>query len=273
MPLTKKIVGFVAVMIGLMMAPNALPAEKVHSLEIGSEISHFAFSQHAQLVKDSGTFYGAYGTYTFKPEDDNWITRLIDVYQIDAHYGVGSLVYKGAGTKYDDTDYQIEPRFLAGKEFSPGWMTVTPYSGFGYRYFFRDGIVETGFIDDTYHYLYLPLGVYLDKEFEGGWKIHANVEYDQLIRGYYSAPFSDLNDSVNTYTDLENTHKKGYGLRTSIQIEKNVGCVNIVLAPYLRYWNIGSSDITYYYSNGTPNAHQETKVIIAEIGLSFGVKF
>ncbi|MBU4511125.1 autotransporter outer membrane beta-barrel domain-containing protein [bacterium] len=257
----------------LMFISSAFASEKVHNFDMGVESSYFIFKQSSDNVKEKGSLSGVFGTYTFKPQIENWLTKVVNVFKIDAHFVYGNPDYKSSGDSTGVKDYLFEPRLLLGKDFLLSRVTVTPYSGFGYRLFFRDGKTEDGFADDKYQYFYLPIGVSAEKEFENGWKIGGLLEYDFLLKGSYAQASSELSNSLNTVTDTKNMLNKGYGIRAAINFGKKVGKVDLTVSPYVHYWNIGKSNTTTYYVNGVPFLYQAGKSSAMELGLSLGMKF
>ncbi len=257
----------------LVFISNAFASDKIHSFAMGTEASYFNFKDSSQGVKEKGMLYGFYGTYTFRPQTENWLTKVINVYKVDGHFDYGTPNYKGDGDSTDVKDYLFEPRLLLGRDFQAGGATVTPYSGLGYRYFFRDGKASDGFADDKYQYVYLPIGLAAEKELQNGWKLGGLLEYDLLLKGYYDQALSDLSDASNKYSDVKNENRSGNGVRAAISIEKKMGGVDLNISPYARYWNIGKSNTATYYVNGAPFTYQDGRNSALELGLSLGIRF
>ncbi len=269
----KRVIASVVVMVCLLFGSFAFAEEKVHSFAMGPEVSFINFKDSSQGVKEKGMLYGIYGIYTFKPQTENWVTRAFNVYKIDAHFDYGTPDYKSDGDRTDVKDYLLEPRLLLGKDFQAGGATVTSYSGLGYRYFFRDGKASNGFADDKYRYIYLPIGLAVEKHLQNGWKLGGLLEYDLLLKGYYDQSLSDLNDPTNKYSDIKNENTSGNGVRAAISFEKKMGRVDLQISPYARCWNIGKSNTATYYVNGAPFTYQDGKTSALEFGLSIGMKF
>ncbi|MBF0595216.1 MAG: autotransporter domain-containing protein [Candidatus Omnitrophica bacterium] len=269
----RRIIVAVIVVGCLLVGSYAFAEEKIHSFAMGTEATYIKFKDSSQAVKEKGMLYGIYGTYTFKPQTENWLTKVINVFKVGAHFDYGTPNYIGDGDRADVKDYLFEPRLLLGKDLQMGGAIVTPYSGFGYRYFFSDGKASTGFADDKYQYLYLPIGFSVVKDLENGWKLGGTLEYDFLLKGYYDQALSDLSDSSFTYTDVKNTYKSGNGVRLAINLEKKAAGIDWIISPYASYWSIGKSDTATYSVNGVPFTYQDGKNSMLELGLRMGMKF
>ncbi|MGB9811966.1 MAG: hypothetical protein ACPLSN_09745, partial [Dictyoglomus turgidum] len=51
--------------------------------------------------------------------------------------------------------------------------------------------------------------------------------------------------SVPGYEDVTNTQKSGYGLRAGAQVEKKFTGWAVSFGPYVKYWKIKDSEVTY----------------------------
>jgi len=129
------------------------------------------------------------------------------------------------------------------------YATLSPYTGFGYRFLYNDlrGASSTGApgYRRESNYYYLPLGVIYRQAFNGQSSLTGMLEYDQLLFG---RQVSRLSDTGLGLSDVTNNQSSGYGLRLGLIYEINAWAIG----PYLYYWNIGQSDTAIVYKNGTP---------------------
>ncbi len=265
---------------------------KEHTFELGQEDF---YSTHKEIGNNkNGVFYGINSAYTFQPLDaENW---PINVFHIDVHGDYGVFDYNdGQGDKLKRiNNYIIEPRTWLGKNFDLGSNDhLTPYVGFGYRWYYED--LKNKITDDEQidglnfqiqsnntqtQYLYVPLGAQLSVSLFDGWRIDMNSEYDFLVWGRvtnYAPNFSV--DSTKIYSPaVNNTLRNGYGIRGSIKIIKEEDSLNYFVEPYVRYWNIRSSNTVSdpFSIDGVPIGSisiQQEKNHTTEIGARVGIEF
>jgi len=104
-----------------------------------------------------------------------------------------------------------------------------------------------------------------------GWSIGAVFEYDYFWKGEQKSHLSDVD---NSYSDLENTQKKGYGLKGSLKLTKHAEKIDFVIEPFIRYWNIERSDMTALrYTDIVIGYGYEPKNTTVESGVNFSAKF
>ena len=154
--------------------------------------------------------------------------------------------YDGAlssGTPYEIEnidDYVIETRLLFGiEELDEDWL-ASLYSGIGYRYLNDDPSFDPYGYERESNYLYVPLGYQLDGSFRNGWSWGTKFEMDILVWGKQYSHMSDIG-----YLDIDNRQHKGYGLRGTVRLRNKNEKRIILIEPFIRYWNIDDSDISY----------------------------
>lgn len=211
-------------------------AADYHTFSLSSEISYIKYREPG-FMQDKGLMYGADGTYTY--QHDNFLFRP------ELRFSYGQVDYKNSGTLENIDDSIVEGRVLFGYEFPVSTnTTLTPYIGLGYRYLNDDPSGRTtsdGSISyrRESNYLYSPIGMELMKPIGDKWSFGATLEYDLFWRGWQK---SRLAAAIHGYSDLENTQRKGYGLRGSLKFLRSCEELDIIIEPFLRYWNIEKSD-------------------------------
>jgi hypothetical protein len=247
--------------------PDTLKRQK-HFFVLAHEISYIKYDEPG-VMEEKGMMYGIFGSYAYR-------NKLM--LKAEGKFAYGQVDYDGAtwgGTPLtikSIPNYMLEFRGLLGYDIAAKAITITPYLGFGYRWL-QDNTQNkslAGYKREA-NYLYLPIGVEAVTILGNGWSLGANVEYDAFLWGKQKSYLSDVDPG---YNDIENKQTSGYGFRGSISIVKKGKRVGFIIEPYVKYWNIGGSDIelvTYY---GSPYDYgQEPKNISTEIGCKLAVMF
>lgn len=249
-------------------------AKKEHTFELGTEISHIEYKE-PDVATEKGMFYGIYGQYEFRPQERNEITTFLDVFHADMHFNFGVVDYNGTGTIDNIDDYMVEPRLWVGKDIALGQTRLTPYFGFGYRWLYdslggnTSSVGALGY-DRQSQYMYLPVGAQYEFSLIQGWHMALNAEYDIFLKGYQDSYLSDVS---NAYPDIKNTQNKGYGIRGSIKITKTMERFNVVVEPYVRYWNIDDSNVATATGGLYTVSGLEPHNTSTEFGARLGVEF
>lgn len=258
---------------------SCFAAQNKHTLELGTETSYIKYEEPG-LMKETGSMYGIIGSYTYRGQ----LVKLPKcMLKAEGRSAWGSLDYTSpiSGGMKNIPDWLIELRGLAGYDFEIGdsfpviW-TITPYSGIGYRYLNDDSsgkyssLGALGYERES-NYIYGPVGLQVIADLKNNWLIGATAEYDIFWWGKQISHLSDVDSGLN---DPKNRQKKGYGIRGSIIVQKKGEKLDLVIEPYIRYWNIRKSkdsDLTYY---GTViDTVYEPKNNSTEVGLKLAVKF
>jgi hypothetical protein len=168
----------------------------------------------------------------------------------DLRYAFGTVDYNsnGTGSASGEPDWYIETRTLVGKDWWVQGMVLSPFTGLGYRFLFNDGRGVTSTGASGYrresNYFYLPLGVSDRFRLTEQSNLETQLEYDYLLSG---RQITRLTDTGLGFSNVTNNQHTGYGLKLSVMYQKN----NWAIGNYLHYWNIGRSDSTILYRNGT----------------------
>ncbi|HEY0525224.1 MAG TPA: hypothetical protein VGD08_17655 [Stellaceae bacterium] len=229
--------------------PAAAPAaaQTRPGFEIGPELYYYRYEE-PDFAKLEGAFAAANGSYTFKGE------RLF--LTLNGIAGAGYLDYSSRGTgSYSGTwNYMGDLRALGGGDFTlRDGLVASPYSGLGYRLLFDNssGTVSSsgarGY-DRLSQYLYLPIGVTFGIA-AASWTLRPNIEFDLLLHGWQTSYLSTADSRLN---DPTNDQNHGYGIRASILAEMPTRFGHLSFGPFVRYWNIRTSDPATITVRGVP---------------------
>lgn len=235
------------------------------NLEIGSETSYIRYKE-PEVMREKGVMNGITGSYSYH----NKI-----MLKAEGKGSWGSVDYRNSGAVNNISDYLLELRGLCGYDLKPSEKhTLTPYLGFGYRYLNDDmaGTVSSkgtkGYKRES-NYFYIPAGLEATADLKNNWSVGITGEYDIFLWGIQKSHLSD----VPGYTDASNDQKNGYGLRSSVKLQKKLRKVDLVIEPFMRYWNIKKSKGTNGSYLGVPNTVWEPKNYSKEIGCKLAVRF
>jgi hypothetical protein len=233
---------FVCTPVAAKSDPNA--ASKMHTIEIGPEISYFTYHE-SDMMKDTGMMYGVSGSYIYRgpfllssKATDTWMLRA------DGRYSAGRVDYDG---HYQDgtpltmnniDDYIWEVRGLLGYDFSNKVARSTPYTGVGYRYLNDDSSSHSAGYERESNYVYIPIGVDILLLSQDPLTLSGIVEFDILASGRQKSHLGDFG-----YGTIKNPQHNGMGFRSSIRLQERKPGLNIGLEPFVRYWNIGNSAV------------------------------
>jgi hypothetical protein len=248
------------------------------SADIGFELYRYSYKEPVFDLEIEGLQYGVFGTYIYRPpEDDPLHLDVLNMYKIDARFAAGPIDYSSVSGEIDKEDnYVFEIRGVTGYDhFFNEQFLVTGYGGFGYRYLNNDsGGRQTTTGDWGYErvsqYFYLPIGVEAVNQISAYWKVVSNLEWDIFLTGKQSSYLSDVSSD---YPDLDNTQRRGYGIRGSLRIVKEGESVNLFLEPFFRYWRIKDSEVSVAYGDDVALAGLEPDNNSTEYGFKLGLQF
>lgn len=150
-----------------------------------------------------------------------------------------------------DSDWFVEGRALAGKDFVGKNLAVSPFTGIGARHLSNGTTGNFNF--RTEDYLYVPLGATLRTKAMAGRVLGLTVEYDHLLRGWNTTRDSLLTGgtvpatsttpafSIGDFTDLSFTQHRGWGLRASASYDVSRSWS---IEPYYVRWRVGDSPVS-----------------------------
>ena len=186
-----------------------------------------------------------------------------------------------------NTDWYLEGRVLAGKDFSGQRWTWSPEAGLGVRHLSNGLAGVSGYRTDNY--LYLPLGLTVRTRVGSQSVLSLNLEYDHLIRGWQTTYQSKLGGgdvpptstapgfTINGFTDISFDQHGGRALRASVRYEMTR---RWSVEPYWIRWNVDDSTVNDATATFTVNditaeeqlGFYEPQNTTNEFGVRFGFK-
>jgi len=247
---------------------------KKHTWEINTETSYIknktmGFSG-IPVLKSHSMMYGGGLSYTYNGALP-LLSPKIDGYMLKIE-GKGSLGKVDNNYVWDDTkEHILEFRGLAGYNFPISEKTsAIPYVGIGYRFLKTN---KTGvYHEDETAYLYSPVGLEINIALEKKLSFGVKLEYDYFLKG-------EIHTNDNTISYSEYRQKEGYGLRGSVKLQKKTNKTDLIIEPFLTYWNIKeseqvpSSTVTTRTLSGSSISMHYPKNNSTEIGIRFAVRF
>ena len=239
---------FVGLM-GLAMCGPSFAAQSelpVDQWEVGPEAYYFQYKEPSFNVKTDGIMYGVAGSYTHH-NYNHWMIKA------DGQAAWGGVDYGStvSGTVNGIDDTMLEGRVVEGYDiYLQEDVIFTPFFGSGYRYLNDDSsgkISSTGAhgYERESNYFYSPVGVEFSSKFEGDWDFGAILEYDLLWIGQQKSHLENVASGLNTVSNDQNS---GYGFRGSVKFQKKGDQFDLLIEPFVRWWNVKDSQesvITY----------------------------
>ncbi|NTV29262.1 MAG: hypothetical protein HGA80_04190 [Candidatus Omnitrophica bacterium] len=273
-------------------------AKKLLSFDMGFETYNYRYEENvegAHFMDLKGVFKGFYAkmAYHLQGIQENSWEELVDQFALEARMAFAKLDYNGGvsdGMGFEAPlsmsgipDMVTEIRATAGRDFTWQGITITPFSGFGFRYLVDDSSdmattidyygspeVVTGYKRKSYYY-YLPVGLTVSKTFANEWHVALTGEFDQLLSGTQKSMIETGNGRV-----LTNRQNRGFGLRGSLRVAKDFRNFGLAVEPFIRYWDIEDSDWapTEVCTPGQPcMGGLEPSNTTKECGLKVGITF
>jgi len=268
---------FVLLTMALLLCPPAANAlePKMNTMTLAPELSYITYKDTA--MKEKGPFYGVLGAYTYRGAL-GFEKLSKGMLKLEGRLVYGKVNFDGQlvdGNTYrirNVDDFLGEVRALGGYDF-PIFesTTITPFTGFGYR-FLKDNLSKdnAGYRREA-NYFYSPIGAETNTPLAQGWSAGVSAEYDFFWFGRQDTFYSDLDP---LFSDITNDQNKGYGLRGSLKVHKEMEDKNFIFEPYVNYWNIGSSDTVGLKHTGVVgHLITEPKNNSTEIGMRVAVEF
>lgn len=273
---------------------------KKHSFEIGLEYSDYKYREpHMDHpIKNQGKKQGISAKYTRNSVTSSEVTADDPTFaSLEFRYMTGKVDYDGWWSSFepngsggyeqvftplqikDEKDFYMEFAFKFGRYYQlTSSSKLWPYIGVGYRWL-KNGKDEYKELDNgqygfiyqrTSHYFYAPLGANLAWDMSDTFCLTLNAEFDWLLRGLQN---SHTSEEFSQRSSIK--QNKGYGLRTSIKLDTDLGKWGIFIEPFWRYWKIQNSDKEWWYDQaGNPVLYlQEPFNTTREYGLRAGVTF
>jgi hypothetical protein len=238
-------------------------------ISAGIQISSYKYQEtdanNGFFMSLEGGKLGAIGTVT-QALGDNWY--IVG----DARFAGGNANYTSVntGSKGGNPDRYLDLRFLAGKDFEPGGIVLSPFSGLGYRTLYSDltGYTSTGAVGyrRASRYTYIPLGMTHRFKVNDQARISTTLEYDYLFEGNQRSYMTDIAGNTG---DLDNSQRNGYGLRLNMTYET----VNWSVGAFYHFWNIQDSDLGTYTDATLIHVAYEPHNTTTELGVQLKYNF
>jgi len=260
-----------AIVLLTLLASFRAEAREGPVFDLGLSVSHIKYEEPG-FMDEKGMMYGLDGDFA-------WRSASGIMLGLEGRGAYGEVEYNGETwdgmplTIKDIPDYLLEGRGLIGIDAVSSEITVTPYTGLGYRYL-NDGLQEksSGGYEREANYFYSPLGGELIAELGEGWTLSVRLEYEVFWQGRQISHFSDVSSE---YNDPENDQDEGYGVKGSLKIAKGGGGeIGFAVEPFVNYWKIEDSKTATLTQNGFPVGEViEPKNESTEFGVSLKLIF
>ena len=266
------------------------PPTSKHQLKVGSEF-FYAKYEEPDVMEQRGKMWGIEGVYTYRPgEEDLLNTSVLNTYALETTAAWGDFRYEAeadsqAGLQADKEDHLVEIRGILGREYvDENKDLFLFYSGLGFRYLNDDEDELVSYLrgsrifgyERLSNYYYIPAGVNITRKWLDGSSINVSAEYDFFVYGKQTSYLSNADQFVDASQfseDVVNEQHEGYGLRGAINLEKNMGLVNLFVEPFFRYWHIEDSDIDTVQALGSTGDYIEPENKTIEGGVKLGLRF
>jgi hypothetical protein len=227
------------VLVGLFWCCNPSAIAGQH-FETGVALYYFDYVEDCPpplKSTEADLILGSYAAYTYQGDDNPFFGRF-------------RLEFAYAATAYDGTDHNGTPLkgttvngFVTG-ELNLGYQLtsrskrsfhLTPYTGFGYKFRYRD----LGSYSEEYSWRYVPLGLLAEKEFGKKWSVALDASLRFMFAGDFKVRNNDSKDPLG--------NKTGYRLAMPLLYRVQPQWA-ITLTPWYEYTALGRSEpflITY----------------------------
>lgn len=225
---------------------------KHNNIEFGFTYYCFDYSEDVPSPlksEDEGWLPGLYLDYAHEKKDDPYARLFVEYTTADTDYD-GTTQAPEANSITDTTDnvffhleWDLGYTFDSGEKFS-----ITPYIGYGYRYWKR-GLGGPAPFDEKYTWHYFPVGIKTDCELNDKWNIGLNVAARFMSGGQMRAYLSHIDaDASDFRVDL--------GDKTGGFAEMPIRCRfspawSLSGTPWYEYSEIGRSNQVYVLSPGS----------------------
>ncbi len=230
-------------------ANNTALSFKKSSFEVGPEIFFHRYKESG--MKDEGVFYGI----NIKAYERKWVNRAPEkvnegikgMFGGELEFAYGQVDYDGHLLDEDNTpytvdgidDFLIDARYLIGVDVTPKNILETLYSGIGYRFLQDDSSFDpAGYLRKS-NYLYIPLGLKIERGYKNGLSLGGSVEIDLLVYGQQYSKIDNLR--------IRNHQDAGVGVRAAVDIVNRGKNSNFKIQPFIKYWNFNDSEDKHGY--------------------------
>ena len=225
----------------------------------------------AAWMNHKGYLFGIHGSYRLTWQDKLFVQPEGRILYGKHDYKTGRKKKVNSKTKKEDPALLYETRFLAGGKIPLGnKLTLSPYTGIGYRFKSDDGEKTRTSMGNMLsyrksNYVYVPFGSYIDYAINDAWAVSIKGEYDWIVKGW------QYTRSTRLPRPVTNKQPNGYGLKGEVSVSYIYKKIKFSISPYINYWNIRNSKVvtmSYPYSGAS-----EPYNITWESGVRLGVRF
>ena len=188
-----------------------------------------------------GNLFGLSGSYRLMWQDTFFIQPEGRILYGKHDYRSGRKKEIYNKTKKNDPSLLYETRFLAGGKIPlVNKLTLSPYTGIGYRFKSDDGEKVKISNGSTLayrksNYVYIPLGTYIDYTLNDTWAVSLKGEYDWIVKGWQYTRSTMLTKPAT------NKQPNGYGLKGEASVSCLYKKIKFSISPYIYYWNVRNS--------------------------------
>jgi hypothetical protein len=226
--------------------------------------------QNAYWMSDTGNLYGLNGSYRLTWKDALFIQPEGRIVKGTHDYRTGQKETIYGKTKNKIPVLLYEPRLIVGGKIPViQKMTLSPYTGIGYRFKSDAGDeVKTNRGNPLAYrksnYVYIPLGASVDYNINDIWSLSLKGEYDWMIKGWQYT-----RNSTILPKPITNQQPNGYGLKGEASVSYLYEKVKFSVSPYFNYWNIRNSKYVVYAGGRAREPYNVT----FESGIKLSVAF
>ena len=215
---------------------------RMEQWEIGPEIYYFQYKEPDFDVKDDGVMVGIAGAFVHR-DPNHWMLK------VDGHAAAGSINYNStaSGSINNIDDYTLEGRISTGYDILlPENQVFKTFFGVGYRYSNDDSSGKISSKGDLGYeressYFYSPVGVEFNAKLNKNWALKVAAEYDIFWSGTQKSHLENVHLGLGT---ISNDQNSGYGVRGSVKLQKKNGRFDILIEPFVRWWNVKDSNLS-----------------------------
>ena len=254
--------------------------ELTHTFSFGLEQSKYIYKE-PNIYQDKfvptdgaiwmnlkGNLWGAYASYRLTWREKLFIQPEFRILYGKHAYNMGikeKIVFR---TKKSVPSLLHESRLIVGGKVPVmSKLTLSPYTGIGYRFKSDDG-EEVKICNDPRNlgfyrksnYVYVPLGASAEYKIDDTWSVSLKGEYDWIVKAWHYTRNKTIPKPV---TDKQ---PNGYGLKGEGSLSYFYNKIKFSVSPYLNYWNIRNS-------KRSPDGGMEPYNITWESGIKLGVTF
>ena len=221
----------------------------------------------ARWMNLKGNLWGASASYRLTWRENLFVQPEFRILYGKHRYNNGQkkkITYK---TKHEIPSLLYEPRLIVGG-YVPvmSKVTISPYTGIGYRFKSDDG-EEVKICNDPRNlgfyrksnYVYVPFGASAEYTLNDTWSVSLKGEYDWMVKAWHYS--RRLTSTPRTYSQ-----PNGYGLKGEASVFYLYKKVKFSISPYLNYWNIRNS-------KEKDGGAMEPYNVTFESGMRLGVSF